>query len=95
MGIIYESGCYVFMFIDGINYFEVFVLREVFVNFNLFELVSGSLIKVVGKMGDDGRFVGVYLGVIEVVKMEFFLIGVLIFDMKGMIVVVKVNIEDV
>ncbi|WP_054839547.1 hypothetical protein [Thermococcus sp. JCM 11816] len=95
-GITYESGRYVLTLTDGTNYLEVLVPREVLANLNPFELASGSLIKAAGKMGDDGRLVGAYLGgVIEAVKTEFLPIGVLTPDMKGTIVAVKANIEDV
>lgn len=95
MGIAYESGRYVLTLTDGTNYLEVLVPREVLANLNAFELASGSLIKASGKMGDDGRLVGAYLGVIEAVKTEFLPIGVLTPDMKGTIVAVRANVEDI
>lgn len=71
-GITYESGRYVLTLTDGTNYLEVLVPREVLANLNPFELASGSLIKAAGKMGDDGRLVGAYLGSLRPSKRSSF-----------------------
>jgi DNA/RNA endonuclease YhcR with UshA esterase domain len=94
-GISYENGRYVLTLTDGTNYLDVLLPREVLAKLNPFEVGSGSLIKAAGKMGDDGRLVGAYLKAVKPVKTEFLPVGVLSPDMKGTIVAVKANVEDI
>ncbi len=94
-GITYENGRYVLTLTDGQNYLEALVPREVLANLNPFNASSESTVKVAGRMGDDGRLVAAYLEVVRPVKTEFKPIGTLTLDMRGSIVAVKGNIEDV
>ncbi|ASJ01795.1 hypothetical protein A3L09_00225 [Thermococcus profundus] len=94
-GISYENGRYVITLTDGVNYLEVLVPREVLASLNPFEVASGSLVKAAGKMGDDGRLVGAYLKAVKPVNTEFLPVGVLTPDMKGTIVAVRANVEEV
>ncbi|ASJ08073.1 hypothetical protein A3L11_02065 [Thermococcus siculi] len=94
-GIGYENGRYILTLTDGSNYLEALVPRDVLAELNPFNASTGSVVKVAGKMGNDGRLVGAYLEVIQPVKTEFRPIGVLTTDMRGSIVAVKGNIEEV
>lgn len=94
-GISYENGRYVLTITDGSNYLEALLPRDVLAKLNPFNASDGSLLKVAGKMGNDGRLVGAYLEVLEPVKTEFRPIGVLTTDMRGSIVAVKGNIVEV
>ncbi len=94
-GISYENGHYALLLTDGTNYLTALMPREVLAKLNPFEAADGSTLKVAGKMGSDGRLVGAYLEVIQPVKTEFKPIGVLTTDMRGSIVAVKGNIDEV
>ena len=94
-GITYENGRYVLTITDGQNYLDALVPRDVLANLNPFNASSDSTFKVAGRMGDDGRLVAAYLAVVKPVKTEFRPIGALIPDMRGSIVAVKGNIEEV
>ena len=93
-GISYENGRYVVTLSNGTDYLEVLVPREVLASLNPFEVSAGSLIKAAGRMGEDGRLLGAYLGVVKPVKTEFLPIGVLSPEMRGSIVAVEANIES-
>ena len=94
-GISYENGRYVLTLTDGSNYLEALLQRDVLAKLNPFNASDGSLLRVAGKMGNDGRLVGAYLEVLEPVRTEFRPIGVLTTDMRGSIVAVKGNIVEV
>ncbi len=94
-GISYENGHYALLLTDGTNYLTALVPREILAKLNPFEAADGSTLKVAGKMGGDGRLVGAYLEVIKPVKTEFKPVGVLTTDMRGSIVAVKGNIDEV
>ncbi|QDA30341.1 hypothetical protein FH039_00145 [Thermococcus indicus] len=94
-GITYENGRYALTLTDGGNYLDALVPREVLANLNPFNASSESTVRVAGRMGDDGRLVAAYLEAVKPVKTEFKPIGVLTLDMRGSIVAVKGNIEEV
>lgn len=94
-GITYESGRYIITVTDGRDYLDAVLPRDVLANLNPFNASSESTVRVAGRMGDDGRLVAAYLAVVEPVRTEFSPIGVLSIDMRGSIVAVKGNIEEV
>ncbi|ASJ05414.1 OB-fold nucleic acid binding domain-containing protein [Thermococcus barossii] len=94
-GITYENGRYALTLTDGQDYLDALVPREVLTNLNPFNASSESTVKVAGRMGDDGRLVAAYLEVVRPVKPEFRPIGTLTIDMRGSLVAVKGNIEEV
>lgn len=94
-GITYESGRYILTITDGEDYLDAVLPRDVLANLNPFNASSESTVRVAGRMGDDGRLVAAYLTVVEPVRTEFSPIGVLSIDMRGSIVAVKGNIEEV
>ncbi|CAD5245202.1 OB-fold nucleic acid binding domain-containing protein [Thermococcus camini] len=94
-GISYENGRYVLTLTDGEDYLDALVPRDVLASLNPFNASSESTVKVAGRMGSDGRLVAAYLEVVKAVKTEFRPIGVLTPDMRGSIVAVKGNIEEV
>ncbi|WP_297464747.1 OB-fold nucleic acid binding domain-containing protein [Thermococcus sp.] len=95
VGISYENGRYALLLTDGSNYLTALMPRDVLAELNPFNVSDGSLLRVAGKMGNDGRLVGAYLEVLEPIKTEFRPIGVLTTDMRGSIVAVKGNIAEV
>lgn len=94
-GISYENGHYVLTLANGSDYLEALLPRNVLAKLNPFNASDGSLLKVAGRMGNDGRLVGAYLEVIEPVKTEFKPIGILTADMRGSLVAVRGNIVEV
>lgn len=94
-GISYESGRYVLTLTDGTNYFDALLPRDVLAKLDPFEVGTESVVKVAGRIGDDGRLVGAYVEVIEPNAPKVIPIGALTEDMRGQIVIVRGNIEEI
>ncbi|NJE61992.1 hypothetical protein [Thermococcus sp. 21S7] len=95
VGVSYEAGRYVLTLVEGGNYLNVLVSRDVLAALDPFEVGTGSVLKVAGRMGDDGRLVGAYAEAVSAKKPEELPIGFLTGDMRGRIVAVRGNIDEI
>ena len=94
-GISYEGGRYVLTLRNGTDCLDALLPRDVLAKLNPFEVGTESIVKVAGRMGNDGRLVGAYVEVIKPKAPKVIPIGALTEDMMGQIVIVRGNIEKI
>lgn len=93
-GISYEAGKYVLTLTDGTDYLDALLPRDVLAKLDPFKVGTGSLVRVAGRMGEDGRLVGAYVEAVEPKAPKALPIAAVSRDMLNQVVLVRGNIED-